>query len=75
MTRFAHLVSHVGGQRLGLTVGGPACQDHSFKQGGKMLCVVHSDLDRFDVLQGVDDDALKFLNVFFFCCFCHDMFE
>ena len=40
-----------------------------------MLCVVHSDLDRFDVLQGVDDDALKFLNVFFFCCFCHDMFE
>ena len=68
---FAHFIAHTGCQGFGLAVRGAASNDDPLEQCRQMLGIEHLDVLRLDVLQTVNDDALQFLNVFFFRGFGH----
>ena len=61
---FTHSIANAGGQRLSLTVGCPGSDDHPLKQRSNVLCIKDLNVLRLDILQAIDDGALKFLDIF-----------
>ena len=71
IARFFHLVAHTGGQCFGLTVGSTRGDDDPLKEGGHLFCIEHHNFLCFHIFQGIDNDALEFLGVFFGRGFVH----